>query len=132
MFPPSAFCARLGPEFNPVVLERLQALDPAGKSGLVLRLFKLFVTVLDEQIGRMETALEQGSFDSVRTTAHSLRSSSLSVGAEAFSLDCQVLERSIAQGGTDPMELTRMTQSLIHAARALRTTLAAALQDPPA
>lgn len=132
MTDPTPLAARLGAEFNPAALARLAALDPTGASGLVRRLFVLLVTVLEQQEERLRDAAARLDFDAVRTSAHSLRSSSLSVGAEAFAADCQTLERAIVQGGGDPADWSARTLALAAEAQRLRIRITAALEDLPA
>ncbi len=87
-------------------VERLRELDPNGASGLVGRVLHAFETSTARLLPQLRTALQHGDVAGVRFVAHTLKSSSASIGATRFSALCAELENGI-----------RMQQSLDLAAR---------------
>lgn len=88
-----AWAQRLGPGFAIEPLQRLLALDPQGKSGLLAQLLGVFEDSLRSQALALEQGIASVDFDRIRRAAHTVRSSSLSMGAEAFAAACLVLEK---------------------------------------
>jgi hypothetical protein len=76
-------------------LDRLRELDPSGKSRLlerVLRAFHSSASRLAEQFGE---ARKRGDMQGIRHVAHTLKSSSASIGALALARLCAEIEASI-------------------------------------
>ena len=86
---------------DPAALQRLHDLDPSGASRLVERVFKAF----EDSIGRLRPQLldAQARDDAagVRHVAHTLKSSSASIGAIKLSGLCAEIETMTRDGQTD-------------------------------
>src|SRR4051812_12314050 len=93
------------------VLDTLRQLDKPGTVGLVEELSSLFLTDTPKRILKMENALRNGDFNTVRTEAHSLKSSSGNLGANQFSKLCKQIENLVITNHLD--ELTPFIASLV-------------------
>jgi HPt (histidine-containing phosphotransfer) domain-containing protein len=85
-------------------LERLQALDPSGKAGVVKRVFQAYATSLSRLMAQLNAARTAGDLTAVRHVAHTLKSSSASIGALAFSSRCSELESMVRQQQCDGID----------------------------
>jgi HPt (histidine-containing phosphotransfer) domain-containing protein len=74
-------------------VSRLVALDPEGKNGLLDRVLSTYTQSLQRLIDQMQAALEEHDEQAQRHVAHTLKSSSASVGALALSALCADVER---------------------------------------
>jgi HPt (histidine-containing phosphotransfer) domain-containing protein len=72
----------------------LLALDPQEQTGLMSQLLDVFEGSLRVQGQALEQAIATVDIERIRRTAHTVRSSSLSMGAESFAAACLELERS--------------------------------------
>ena len=101
---------------DPVALARLQELDPTGANQLLQRVLKAFQTSVARLRPQAEAARRSGDNAAIRLVAHTLKSSSASIGALGLSALCAHIEASVrAEPGAD------QTANL--------DTLAAALDD---
>ena len=86
-------------------LARLRELDPGGKAGLLARVLNTYRQSLERFLGQLQTARSQGDLHVQRHVAHTLKSSSASVGALALAALCAETERHLRDGpaeGLDP------------------------------
>lgn len=67
---------------NPQNLEELKSLDDDGSNSTLKELIRLYLQSTPEKIARMDEFLVALDLVSLKKEAHSLRSSSLSLGAE--------------------------------------------------
>lgn len=67
--------------FDPRPLAQIASLKESAQRGLVQRTVQLYLGETPELIGRVEQAAERGDHDTMRDTAHRLKSSSANVGA---------------------------------------------------
>jgi|WetSurMetagenome_2_1015567.scaffolds.fasta_scaffold24904_2 histidine phosphotransfer protein HptB len=81
-------------------LARLHALDPDGRHGVVGRVLATFETSLLRQMAQLDEARERGEADELGRIAHTLKSSSASIGALALSAVCAEVERAVRAGET--------------------------------
>ncbi|UZD55775.1 Hpt domain-containing protein [Caldimonas aquatica] len=104
--------------FDGEALARLRELDPKGESRLLERLFRTFQSSLDKLIPQMLNAHKAGDLATMRLTAHTLKSSSASVGAARLSASCAELEAAIRAGGPGPfdrlVEAVRQEAARVH------------------
>jgi HPt (histidine-containing phosphotransfer) domain-containing protein len=84
--------------FDPVALERLRELDPDGRHGVLPRVLTAFETSLVRMLGQLVAARGSGDANAVAIVAHTLKSSSASVGAAALSQVCAEVERRLRTG----------------------------------
>ena len=82
-------------------LGRLRELDPTGTSGLVERVFRAFAGSLERLMPQLHAAQIGADWNAVRHVAHTLKSSSASVGAIKLSLLCAEIETMIRTDNLD-------------------------------
>lgn len=85
-------------------LERLRELDPQGTNGLIKRVLKAFEGSLQRLLVQLQDARRQGDHAAIRHVAHTLKSSSASVGALELSRLCAEIERRIRQDETQDLD----------------------------
>ena len=87
---------------DPVALARLAELDPTGASRLIERVLKAYQVSAARLTPQLEAARLAGDRTTIRLVAHTLKSSSASVGALALSQLCAQLENDIrTEAGND-------------------------------
>jgi len=76
-------------------LERLRELDPNGQSRLLARVAQAFTSSVERLMPDLRRAWEAGDLEAVRHVAHTLKSSSASIGAIKLSGFCADIESMI-------------------------------------
>ncbi len=99
-------------------LDRLRELDPKGENNLIERVLHAFQTSAARLSPQLETAWLASDLATVRMVAHTLKSSSASIGASDLSQVCARVEALIRSESADDLD------PLLHE---LRRALAAAL-----
>ena len=89
----------------PMVLDagcmaELRALDPDGTAQLVKRVLVTYQASLAKLVAQLRQAHAEGAWDQVSRVAHTLKSSSASIGALSFSALCADIERLLRAGDT--------------------------------
>jgi HPt (histidine-containing phosphotransfer) domain-containing protein len=108
-------------------LARLQELDPHGQAGLVRRVLLTYAQSLRRLLDQVRTARAAGDREALGQVAHTLKSSSASVGALDLSALCVELEAQLRQPGhADAVPLAAMLERL----QAEGERLLAGLQAP--
>lgn len=79
-------------------LARLRELDPQGKHGVVLKVLGAFETSLARMLVQLRAQQSQPQASVVSAVAHTLKSSSASVGALQLSKTCAEVESVIRAG----------------------------------
>ena len=101
-------------------LARLRELDPEGRHGVLQRVLTAFETSLTRSLGQLLDPQASADAKTVAALAHTLKSSSASVGALALSAACAQVEGRLRGGQTaqlrDDVDLLRA-----HARAALAT-----------
>ena len=90
---------------DPAALSKLRDLDPTGANQLMPRIMKAFEASLQRLLPQLAQAQQTQDCDSIRHVAHTLKSSSASIGALHLSRLCAELEatlRTEEQVGLDP------------------------------
>ena len=107
---------------DPVALARLQALDPGGRADLVRRVLSTYANSLDKLLAQWSEARAAGDAMALRHVAHTLKSSSASVGALELSGLCAEVERALREDETDGLEarLEALSTEAEHIRGALR------------
>lgn len=82
-------------------LARLHELDPGGKAGLVARVLATYTRSLSSLLEQLVAARTTGDAQAQRHVAHTLKSSSASVGALKLSELCADTERMLREGASD-------------------------------
>jgi HPt (histidine-containing phosphotransfer) domain-containing protein len=85
-------------------LANLRALDPKGESHLVQRVVQAFETSAARLLPQMRSALAAGDVAGVRQVAHTLKSSSASVGAMLLSRQCAEIEAMVRENRVADLE----------------------------
>lgn len=79
-------------------LARLHELDPDGRQGVVRRVLAAYDTSLSRMVAQLRLQAQAPDADVVASIAHTLKSSSASVGAVALSRACADLESRLRGG----------------------------------
>ena len=85
-------------------LARLHELDPGGKAGLVARVLATYTRSLASLLDQLAVARKGADAQAQRHVAHTLKSSSASVGALKLSELCADIERRLREGLTDGLD----------------------------
>ncbi len=86
------------PPLDPQALARLRELDPDGRHGVLARVLAAFEASLARMLGQLAALRGRADAMAVRDIAHTLKSSSASVGATALSQLCADVERRLRDG----------------------------------
>ena len=87
-------------QLDPQAIARLRELDPDGSHGVLGRVMQTYDTSLQRLMAQAADALARGDAAAVGVAAHTLKSSSSSVGALELSRQCAELERAVRAGET--------------------------------
>jgi HPt (histidine-containing phosphotransfer) domain-containing protein len=80
-------------------LQRLRELDPRGESRLLERVVAAYVSSADKLLSQLTDAESRHDAAGIRLVAHTLKSSSASVGAMALSKICERVEATARDEG---------------------------------
>jgi hypothetical protein len=100
---PSAAPPAIADVLDAQSLARLHALDPGGKAGLVARVLATYAQSLQRLLDQLRVARGGSDMQAVRLVAHTLKSSSASIGALALSGLCADTERRLRDGQGDDL-----------------------------
>lgn len=92
------------PRLDPQALARLRELDPDGRHGVVARVLAAFETSLIRMLAQMRAESINGQPDVVAGVAHTLKSSSASVGALGLSRTCAEVESRLRGGDVSALQ----------------------------
>jgi len=92
------------PVLDPVALARLMELDPKGENHLLERVLKAFQVSVARLRPQAVTARANKDLAGLRLVAHTLKSSSASIGAMHLSQVCAQIEATIRGGDVDDIE----------------------------
>ncbi len=87
----------IGGVLDAAAIERLRELDPDGRNHLLHRVAQAFETSANRLLPQLEEAERAQDLNAVRHVAHTLKSSSASLGAMALSQLCAELEGQVRQ-----------------------------------
>ncbi|MFT3956582.1 MAG: Hpt domain-containing protein [Piscinibacter sp.] len=106
-------------------LDRLRELDPKGENHLLERVLQAFETSVARLGPQLEASRRSGDRAGIRHVAHTLKSSSASIGAMALSQQCATVEAMIRQDSTDDLDgpLCALSAELDAVLQALRSML---------
>lgn len=95
---------------NPDKIAELKEIDEDGSCETLLKLMDLFYVSVPRKINQMEIYYQQKNFSELRKEAHSLRSSSLTMGAEILASIAHEIEYT-----ANDLELEeRLPKQLLH------------------
>ena len=86
------------PVLDAACMAELRALDPDGKAQLVKRVLATYQASLAKLVDQLRSAQADQGWDQVSRVAHTLKSSSASIGALALSALCADIERLLRAG----------------------------------
>jgi HPt (histidine-containing phosphotransfer) domain-containing protein len=89
------------PVLDAASMAELRSLDPDGKAQLVKRVLATYQASLAKLVEQLRVARADGAWDQVSRVAHTLKSSSASIGALALSALCADIERLLRAGDSD-------------------------------
>ncbi|CAN5694944.1 hypothetical protein BH09PSE5_BH09PSE5_39680 [soil metagenome] len=103
-------------------LQRLRELDPKGENQLIQRVVKAFDGSVSRLLSQLSDAHRAADLNGVRHVAHTLKSSSASIGALKLSQICAEIEAMVRQGETQGLDerLALMTTEIVKVQAALR------------
>ena len=90
------------PVLDAACMAELRALDPDGRAQLVKRVLATYQASLTKLVAQLQLARAEGAWDQVSRVAHTLKSSSASIGALALSSLCADIERLLRAGDSVP------------------------------
>ena len=111
---------------DPQALARLRELDPDGRQGVLVRVLTAFDTSLARMITLLDAERDGGDAGVVAGIAHTLKSSSASVGALELSHVCADVESRLRRG--QAADLGHDIERLVAAARVAKRSVAAILR----
>lgn len=80
-------------------LALLRSLDPAGGALFLVRVLTTYLNSFDRYLPDIQSAREHGDAAALRMAVHSLKSSSLQIGADAFGQLCATIELELVTQG---------------------------------
>lgn len=106
-------------------LARLRELDPKGENQLLDRVLRAFETSVARLLPQLEAARASGDRAGIRHVAHTLKSSSASIGALALSQHCATVEALIRENSSDDLQapVTALVAELDAVRQAIHTML---------
>ena len=112
------------PSLDPAALARLRELDPDGRHGVVMRVLAAFEKSLARMLQQLQPGQAAAGADVVAGIAHTLKSSSASVGALALAEACAEIEARLRAGDAshlsgDIARLAAEGSAALQAARAI-------------
>jgi HPt (histidine-containing phosphotransfer) domain-containing protein len=87
------------PAIDGATFDRLRELDPDGQRGFLRQVLQTYERSLERQLGLLAEAAAAGEVARAGEVAHTLKSSSASIGALGLSGHCATVER-LARGGS--------------------------------
>lgn len=106
---------------NAEAIRRLRELDPTGESHLLTRVFHAFETSLNRLLPQLEQARNIADAAGVRLVAHTLKSSSATIGALQLSKVCAEVEAMAQESRLDAA--TSGIELILSEAQAVREAL---------
>ena len=85
-------------------LARLRELDPGDRTGLLNRILRIYTQSLERMLVQWRAARSAGDVSVMRHVAHTLKSSSASVGALRLSMLCADVEARLRDGRLEGIE----------------------------
>ena len=106
-------------------LARLRELDPKGENRLIERVLKAFETSVARLAPQLDESRRSGDRAGIRHVAHTLKSSSASIGALVLSQRCAEVESLIRLESTEDLnaQLDALSAELAVVLKAIQTVL---------
>lgn len=121
--PPRSDSAQV--QLDPQALGRLRELDPDGRQGVLMRVLAAFETSLLRMLSQLKAELGTSDPAVVSGVAHTLKSSSASVGALELARACAEVEAKLRRGETSDLrrDIVRLMSEAEAALQAVATIL---------
>ena len=119
--PPQALQGRV--QLDEAALARLRELDPDGRHGVMARVLAAFETSLSRMLTQLRAESASGQPQMVAGLAHTLKSSSASVGAMELARACSEVETRLRKGDTSALQVD-IARLIAEGESALRTVAA--------
>lgn len=105
-------------------LDKLRQLDPSGRTGVLQRVLQTYEGSLTRLMAQFAQARSHGDRPALRHVAHTLFSSSASIGALAFAQSCKAVEQHVRDGDPGDIEakldlMAQESQRVVVAVRAM-------------
>ncbi|MDQ2928741.1 MAG: Hpt domain-containing protein [Pseudomonadota bacterium] len=84
-------------------LQRLRELDPKGQNHLLERVLRAFESSVLRLAPQLREARQRGDMQAIRHVAHTMKSSSASIGAMRLSRLCAEIEAAVRQEAADDL-----------------------------
>lgn len=126
-FPPAADASMPVPALDAAALAKLRELDPSGRNGVLARLLATYDASLRRMLGQLEAERASVSAQQVATIAHTLKSSSASLGALDMARTCAEIEARLRRGEPEHLQ-PDIDRMLAQGQLALRAVAAAMRQ----
>jgi len=110
-------------------LAQLRDLDPGGQNGLLPRVLQAFDSSLERLLMQLGDARASGDSNVMRHIAHTLKSSSASVGALQLSRICADIEKRVREQQTEGLAV--LLDDMVVQARRVRAVLRPVLDAYP-
>lgn len=103
-------------------IEKLRELDPRGENHLIERVVKAFDGSVSRLLSQLNEAAGRSDLTQVRHVAHTLKSSSASIGALKLSQICAEIEAMVRQNQTEGLDerLALMNSEIVKVQAALK------------
>ncbi len=123
--PDSPIRSEMASALDAVALAKLRELDPTGETRLVERVLRAFETSAVRLQEQLDAACTGGDRAGIRHVAHTLKSSSASIGALALSRHCATVEALIREDHPDSLDapLAALRVELAAARNAIRSMI---------
>ena len=115
--------------FDPMALEPLREVERAGVPNMVARTIEKYLEYSPDLLEQLGRALDEGDAKTVGRLAHSLKSSSASVGAVAVSTTCAEIEAMVA--ADEPLETVKTRLAALLALDEDTAEILRGLQEEP-
>ena len=119
--PAGVVLAEPSAELNRQALDNIRALSASGADTLLEKVINAFTGDTPRQLASLRTAIAAQDTEAMRRVAHSLKSGSANVGADALALQCKEMEKLGRAGSTDGA--ARLLQSMDQQFLAVRDAL---------
>jgi len=90
-----------GSSINQTVILELRQLEMPGQPSIIRELVTVFIQTTTERLGVLNNSISNKNFDLLKRTAHTLKSSSATLGAEKMSQICLQIESSSTSGNLE-------------------------------
>ena len=110
------------PPFDPTAIEKLRAVAGDQGAGFVAEMAQLFLDEATKSLAELKKGCDQGDWKHVTRIAHSLKSSSATLGLMRLSAACRALELD-TRGATSSPQTAELARAVFEQFEQTRPTL---------